>query len=394
MTLERFASWLGVAPRTVSYWRSRPHSIPGTSTQEILDAAYERLSPTARDRFAQLAADYIAATPASVSRPPAVRVMDLDQSFPPASDIAAMQGFRAADQKVGGGHLYATVVSYLHTQVAPRLFGVGGDSDGRGLYTAAAGLTEMAGWMAHDAGRDKVARQHFSRALDLAKIGGDIQLTAHVFASMSHLAHHLGEPEQAIEHATAGRLALDGRPQLPELEARLLAMQARGHAVLGHVEDCTELLRQAEARLGRPAEEAPSPWVSGFDEGAFANETARCLHIVGDLSEAERQAQRIIDLRPSERTRSRAIGQILLAGVLVAQGRPDAACAAVRQVLDSIKSLSSGFVISQLLQLRRTLEPHRGSRTVAEFLECLDAELEGRMWLYHWLSKEQDGVVS
>lgn len=248
--------------------------------------------------------------------------------------------------------------------------------------------------MAHDAGRDKVARQHFGRALDLAKVGGDIQLTAHVFASLSHLAHHVGEPEQAIEHATAGRATLDGRPQLPELEARLLAMQARGLAVLGHADESTQLLRQAESKLVKSAEEAPSPWVSAFDEGAFANETARCLQVVGDLSEAERQAQRIIDLRPSERTRSRTIGQILLAGALVAQDRPDEACAAARQALDSVKSLSSGFVISQLLELRRTLEPHRGSRTVAEFLGCLDAELEGRMWLYRWLSREQDGAVS
>lgn len=393
MTGERFANWLGVAPRTVAYWRSRPHVTLSPPVQDALDGAYELLATEARSRFTQLVADYLAATPASEKGGAVALVAVADYPFPPASDIAAMQAFRSADQKVGGGHLYATVVSYLHTEVAPRLFG-GGEGDGHSLYTAAAGLTEMAGWMAHDAGRDRVARQHFGRALDLAKIGGDVQLGAHILASMSHLAHHLDQPEQAIEHAIAGRAVLGGGPHLPELEARLLAMQARGLAGLGHAEDSTQMLRLAETTLGQAAEDVPSQWISGFDEGSLANEAARCLQVVGDLSEAERQAQRIIVLRPSGRTRSRAIGQILLAGVLVERGRPDEACAAVRQVLVDTKSLSSGFVISQLQKLRRMLEPHRGSRTVAEFIECLDAELKERMWLYQWLSREQDGLGS
>lgn len=384
MTNERFAAWLGVAPRTVSYWRSRPQATVSPANQDILNAAYEQLPPPARSQFTQLVADYLAATPPSNGYPAASLVAVAGHVSPPSSDVAAMQAFRAADQKVGGGHLYATVVSYLHDEVAPRLFG-GSDGDGSALYTAAAGLTEMAGWMAHDAGRDKVAQQHFSRALDLAKTGGDVQLTAHVHASMSHLAHHLGQPGQAIKHAREGRAALDGGPRHPELEARLLAMQARGLAGLGHTEDSTKTLRLAEATLGKEAEEAPSQWVSGFDEGALANEAARCLRVVGDLSEAERQARRIIDLRPAERTRSRALGQILLAGVLVSQRKPDEACAAVHQVLADTKPLSSGFVITQLRDLRQMLEPHRGSRVVADFLECLDAELKERMWLYHWV---------
>jgi transcriptional regulator with XRE-family HTH domain len=57
---------------------------------------------------------------------------------------SAMRSFRAADRHVGGGHLYATVVTYLHAEVAPRLFGVNHDSDGQLVFTAAAALTEMA----------------------------------------------------------------------------------------------------------------------------------------------------------------------------------------------------------------------------------------------------------
>ena len=304
---------------------------------------------------------------------------------------SAMQSFRVADRRVGGGHLYATVVKYLQAEVAPRMFGVDHGSDGRLAFTAAAALTEMAGWMAHDAGRDQAAEQHFARSLDLVKLGHDRQLGVHILASMSHLAHHRGKLADAIQYARRGREALARGPRLPELEARLLAMQARGFAALRRSEDCTRLLIEAERVLeAQPAEER-SPWVSHFDEGSLANEAARCLRQLGDLGQAERQAERVIELRPGDRTRSRAFGQLILVTVLIAQGRPDEACAVAQEVLDATQQLGSYLVIQQLLDLKRLLEPHRGTQVVAEFLNCLDEALRERVWLYQWLTQDGRG---
>jgi transcriptional regulator with XRE-family HTH domain len=69
-------------------------------------------------------------------------------------DAAAMQAFRTADLRTGGGDLYPAVMDYLHDRIAPRLFGTLSGTSTRAAFTAAAGLTEMAGWMAHDAGHD------------------------------------------------------------------------------------------------------------------------------------------------------------------------------------------------------------------------------------------------
>ena len=63
-----------------------------------------------------------------------------------------MQAFRDADRQVGGGYVYGAVIRYLEHEVAPHLFT--GTSD---TFSAAAALTEMAGWMAHDAGDDTIA---------------------------------------------------------------------------------------------------------------------------------------------------------------------------------------------------------------------------------------------
>ena len=45
----------------------------------------------------------------------------------------------------------------------------------------------------------------------------------------------------------------------------------------------------------------------------------------------------MVTLRPSHRTRSRAFGQLALADVLVAQGRPDEACTIVAEALGATK---------------------------------------------------------
>jgi hypothetical protein len=305
-----------------------------------------------------------------------------------------MQSFRAADLQVGGGHLYATVVKYLHTEVAPRLFDVDHDSDGQLVFTAAAALTEMAGWMAHDAGRDQTAEQHFVRSLDLVKVSGDRQLGVHILASLSHLAHHRGRPDEAIQLARRGRESLARGPRHPELEARLHAMQARGFARLRRADDCTRLLFRAEQALAVAAAEERSPWVSGFDEGSLAIEAARCSHQLGDLGEAQRQAERIIELRAGDRTRSRAFGQLILVTVLIAQGRPDEACAVAHEVLDATQQLGSYLVIQQLVDLKQLLEPHRANRVVADYLACFDEALRERVWLYHWLTRDGQGQAA
>ncbi|MGH3678893.1 MAG: helix-turn-helix domain-containing protein [Natronosporangium sp.] len=295
---------------------------------------------------------------------------------------SAIQSFRAADRQVGGGHLYATVVSYLHRNVAPQLFRSASDGDSQGVFAAAAALTEMAGWMAHDAGRDEAAWQHFARSLDLAQVGRDRQLTAHVLASMSHLAHHMAQPAEAIGHARRGQDRLSEGPRQPELAARLLAMEARGFASRREARQCKQLLSQAEAALGEPPDDAPSPWVSRFDEAALANEAARSLRQLGDFIGAGRQAERIVALRTSERTRSRAFGQLILVSALLSQGKLEEACAVAHDVLSATRHLGSYVVVRELLSLQQRLAPQRANPVVSTFLGCLEVGLHERRWLH------------
>src|SRR5215470_6673318 len=57
MTNESFAEHLGIAVRTVAYWRERPEVIPRPAMQEILDTALARAPAAARMQFSLILAE-------------------------------------------------------------------------------------------------------------------------------------------------------------------------------------------------------------------------------------------------------------------------------------------------------------------------------------------------
>ncbi|WP_328966328.1 hypothetical protein [Streptomyces sp. NBC_00239] len=162
------------------------------------------------------------------------------------SDLMALDTFRGADRQTGGGRLYAAVVQHLVTNIGPRL--VAGDG-GPKVFAAAAALTEMAGWMAHDSARDDVALRCFTRALPLARVCGDLSLAASIAASSSHLTLHSGDPAAAARWAQTGlEIAAQG-PRLAALTARLHTMKARATAACGHRATAEQSLAAAREHL-------------------------------------------------------------------------------------------------------------------------------------------------
>jgi hypothetical protein len=359
-----------------------PTSVPDdNSAEQFVDEADDQV-----DGNAQPVALPGSPTPVEWSAPQ----IKINLPSPGSSHSSVMQTFRETDRQVGGGHLYPVVVQYLQATVAPHLFGMVVGADAQVVFTAAGALTEMAGWMAYDGGQPALARQHFNRALDLAKIGGDRELCAHILASMSHLASHMHRPDEAIRLARAGQGTLAAKTRPPELEARLLAMEARGFAALGDSTETTHILGRAETTLHRAHSTEPSQWISRFDDGSLATEAARCMQRLERFSEAERFARRVIALRSADRKRSLAFGQLILVSVLVAQGRCDEGCAIATDVLAATESLGSVLVLEQLRDLQDALQPHGSDATVAQLLDLLADVLPERRKRYPWIGPAED----
>jgi tetratricopeptide (TPR) repeat protein len=284
-----------------------------------------------------------------------------------------MQAFRDADRQVGGGYVYGAVVRYLEREIAPQLFG--GASD---VFAAAAALTEMAGWMAHDAGDDALAGAHFQRALRFASATQDAELAAHIHASHSHLAQHLDRPRDALRFAQAGRSILRRGAHHPALAARLHAMEARALATLRRRADCARALMNAEKALDRLSSHAASPWVSPFDRASLAAEASQCMQQLQQLAAARQHSEQVISLRSSNHARSRAFGQLRLAGILVSQGEIEHACAVSEAALASSDRLSSSRVTQLLHSLHGQLTPHAAAPAVEHVVRSLSTALGAR----------------
>jgi transcriptional regulator with XRE-family HTH domain len=404
LSIREFAARIGVSERMVSRWEAGGESIrPRPINQEGLDSLLAASSEDEKSRFAarlQSAKEPdsesifasippAAAPPMHPLRPrPERAAVAIRPERAQSPDVFAMQSFRSADKQVGGGHLYGAVVKYLHMHVGPRMFGGDAVVEDPAVFTTAAGLTEMAGWMAHDAGRDDRAYSHFLRAFHLSKAGQDRHLGVHILGSLSHLAHHRADPNGAMRFAQAGQKALAESPANPELSARLLAMQAKSRAALGDGQETFALLGRAETALAGTHERAPSEWVSRFDLGSLSSEAARCMRQLGKPAKAQEHAQRILALRTSNSIRSRAFGQLFLIATLIDQGELEEACRTTREVVEATQSLGSQLVVQQLRDIHDQLAPQAGSADVRETRQILADAVRQRVWLQQWMSSD------
>jgi len=296
---------------------------------------------------------------------------------PNDNDLTAVDAFRDADRQAGGGRLYKAVVQHLTDHVAPRLLDA---STGSHVFAAAAALTEMAGWMAHDSGQDDLASRHFTRARPLASIAGDSALAANISASNSHLALQSGDPSQATHWALDGLDLLRQAPGIPSLLARLHAMHARALATSGQRDQAMRALEAARESLARTPDGA-HPWTSPFDAAALASESALVFRDLGRLADALVEAERAIELRTTGRARSLALSHIALVSLHVHCDDLDQAVVAGTPLLATSPMLGSIRVVHQLDELRQLLEAHRHSSPVRDYLTRLDEARRARMLL-------------
>ncbi|MFF4648256.1 hypothetical protein [Streptomyces sp. NPDC001389] len=296
--------------------------------------------------------------------------------------LAAMVSFRLADRQLGGGHVYRSVLHYLHTAIAPGLFGAENQpGSGEDVFRAAVVLTEMAAWMAHDAGRDDLARRHFASALRLGQSLTDASMSANVLAGMSHLALQTGQVSEAADLARSGLSRISTAAPMPVLSSRLHAMEARALAQLGEASGAQHAIEQAREDLALAHTSTVPDWVAPFDDAALASETASALLDAGVLTVAWEQAEKALALRDASRARSRAFGQVTLTRILLTQGQIDAACAVGGDLLDACQSIGSLRLSLQLDGLHSELVPYRTVPAVRDLLSRMTAVAQHRRLL-------------
>jgi hypothetical protein len=276
-----------------------------------------------------------------------------------------------ADQRIGGAPVYDQALA-LARQVHRLLDTASyGPTVGRDLQRVHGEAQTMSGWCAFDAGRQRLARQHFESALLAASLGEDPGLAARVLHEMSLQASQYGSPREGVELAQfAQRTA---RPVATDLLLSVLAdREGLGHAHRGDTWSSREAFGRSERLFTdyRPGHDAP--WL-GYTVNGLGFAPAKASLLLGQPLAAE-QAFRVAVTRCTngfDRTRVRNTAHLAVA--LGQQGRIDE-CASVAADAVGLKAgVASWRVDETLRSIEPVLAAHPAAPGVPEALDLLHA---------------------
>jgi len=216
------------------------------------------------------------------------------------ADIDAIRelthSYREMDNRLGGGKLRSTIVSYLDDHVS-RLLTTGNyrEETGRQLAAACGELSQLTGWVAYDSDEHGLAQRYLTQALAYARHAGDSALAAEILAAQAHQALYLARPDEAVDLARAAQAAAV-RHGSATLLTECLVMEAHGHAARNDAHACGATLARAEQTFDRAAREDDPVWLSYFDEAYLAARMAQCFRDLGEAGHAARYARRSLDM--------------------------------------------------------------------------------------------------
>ncbi|MFE7134888.1 hypothetical protein ACFVIM_28915 [Streptomyces sp. NPDC057638] len=294
--------------------------------------------------------------------------------------------FRQWDAQCGGGLRRKAVVGQLH-EVTDLLQEPHPPETARRLFTCAAELAELAGWMSYDVGLQPTAQKYFVLALHAAKEAGDKPLGAYILSSMSRQMIHLGRPEDALELI---HLAQYGSRECAtaRTQSMLYAMEARAYANMGQPSKCKRAVRMAEDTfedVGLGGEPEPD-WIRFFSRAELNGENAhsyRDLAYVAGRSPtyaslAEPVMARAVELfrQDEEHQRSYALNLIGMATVHLLKREPEQATELASEALTVARRVRSERVNTRLRKTVDTAARDFGdSAEVVHLTDQLTAQL-------------------
>ena len=119
MTIEAFAEHLGVAPRTVAYWRKQPTIVPQTAIQEALDSTLEAAPDRAKAQFALLIGEAHRMHDSNTADHTEALAVTLDALGPDPDEQARIRGVVHAPSRLDGAtvaHLTQGLYGQRHAE--------------------------------------------------------------------------------------------------------------------------------------------------------------------------------------------------------------------------------------------------------------------------------------
>lgn len=295
--------------------------------------------------------------------------------------------FRDLDNRHGGVLAPSAVLAQTADVLARLKSGTYSGPVGAALFSAAADLAGVAGWMLFDAGHHTTAQRTFVAALHAAAEGGDKRLGAHILQCMARQMSHLDRVEDA--HDLIALAQYGARRHLsPAASSLLAALEARFLAILGRIDESERAAGRALDAFERVAPDGEDDYLAFFDLAelqatlGMAHQiaakhleagTARTMH----LRRSTHLVGAALAARPDHRHRSLAFDHLGLARTHVAAGEIDGAAAETARCLQLLGTVRSRRVADRLAELYVEAEPAAESAAGNEMREQIRVHLRG-----------------
>ncbi len=304
---------------------------------EALDSAAADVTPTLA---ARLAHEWLIAEPPQVIEVHAGRRIGEELL---GRIERRVEYLRRLDDFIGGGDSYQLVRREL--DVTARLLKGAAYTEtlGKRLLKAAGELSQVAGWIAVDAGQHAAAIRHYATGIHAAHAAGDPLLAANLVSLLSYLYANADNPYEAV--------------------------------LLAHTAE--RALGEADRAFDDRRPEDDPGWAYWLDRDEVDVMAGRCYTELGQPHRAEPLLRSVLGRYDERRAREVALYVSWLAQGYVQAGELEEAARQAARALLAAASMNTARGNERVRFLRHQLQPHHGVPAVRDF-EALFLELVGQ----------------
>jgi hypothetical protein len=425
MTNESFAEHLGVAVRTVAYWRKRPDMIPQPAIQEALDAALERAPDRVKAQFALLVGEaydepnvysdgadsfsipFDSMTSRTWTRDDAhtlslsfdaalerASVAEIERlahiwliSEPPQA-IELSQGrhvgdtlvtavehrviqLRRADDFITGSASHELMRKELLATTELLKDAALTEQQAQRLLTATGELAQLGAWVAADSGMLEEAARYVRGGVVAARAAGNAPLAANIISTFSYQVANTGSPREA---AVLARTAYQGgqHDATPITRALLLERVAWSAARSGDLRGCERTLGQVEESFASGPRDNEPDWVYWLNREEVDVMAGRCYTELHKPDRAELLLRGAIGRYDQTLIRENSLYLSWLADDYVQLGDVDRAADIATRIATLATRTSSARTNSRLRYIAKILSPYKAVPIVRNFFEAYE----------------------
>lgn len=289
-----------------------------------------------------------------------------------ASFLTRFDEARKLGQVSGPTAVFPLVI--VETKTLQILAGHAPPEEQAALLHLAARYAEFAGWMAQEAGDDRMAWWLTMKAVRMAEAAGDPSLRSYALVRRADIALHRDDALSIIE--LAGRAQ---RHERAPVRIRGLAAQreAQGHALAGDHTACLRAIERSAVLLAEAAAAQTGPELgTAHTPDLVTLVQGWCLHDLGRPAEAAEILDAGIALFAPGAHRARVRYQARAALAYATAGELERACELVIALLDQARILNSATIRHDLRGLAKVLSRWRSRPTVCALLPTLATLLQ------------------